>query len=195
MRYIEFVVTRFEFLVTGFVFEFEDMFPFEGLLQSVASPKAYSREQIQYLVSYLKRRKLKIVVLVQTFAHLEYVLKRSRFVDYREQPDNPISICSLRRGAIELIGSMIRQVVDAIGAQNIDLLHIGADEVFNFASCRECALFAQQANERVLFARWVTKVLKMVRQTYPYLKIMAWDDMYRHWPGVDLMLLRIAGEN
>ena len=116
MRYIEFVVTRFEFLVTGFVFEFEDMFPFEGLLQSVASPKAYSREQIQYLVSYLKRRKLKIVVLVQTFAHLEYVLKRSRFVDYREQPDNPISICSLRRGAIELIGSMIRQVVDAIGA-------------------------------------------------------------------------------
>ena len=142
MRYLEFVATRFEFLVRGFVFEFEDMFPFEGHLQSVASSKAYSREQIQFLVSFLKRRKLKIVVLVQTFGHLEYVLKRSRFVEYREQPDNPISVCSLSKGAIELVTSLIRQVVDVVGEQNIDYLHIGADEVFNFATCRECALFA-----------------------------------------------------
>ena len=143
MRYLEFLTTRFEFLVTGFVLEFEDMFPYEGHLASVASPKAYSREQIQYLVSFLKGRKLKIVVLVQTFGHLEYVLKRSRFMDYREQPDNPISICSLRKGAIQLIGSLLKQVIDLIGEQNIDLLHIGADEVFNFASCRECSLFVQ----------------------------------------------------
>ena len=74
----------------------------------MASPKAYSREQIQYLVSYLKRRNLKIIILVQTFGHLEYVLKHSRFIEYREEPDNPISICSLRKGAIELIGSLIR---------------------------------------------------------------------------------------
>lgn len=46
MRYLEFVLSSFEFLVTGFVFEFEDMFPFQGHLSSVASPKAYSREQI-----------------------------------------------------------------------------------------------------------------------------------------------------
>ena len=44
MRYLEFLTTRFEFLVTGFVLEFEDMFPYEGHLASVASPKAYSRE-------------------------------------------------------------------------------------------------------------------------------------------------------
>ena len=94
-------------------------------------------------MSFLKGRKLKIVVLVQTFGHLEYVLKRSRFMDYREQPDNPISICSLRKGAIQLIGSLLKQVIDLIGEQNIDLLHIGADEVFNFASCRECSLFVQ----------------------------------------------------
>ena len=46
MRYLEFVSSKFEFLVRGFVLEFEDMFPFEGQLQSVASSKAYSREQI-----------------------------------------------------------------------------------------------------------------------------------------------------
>lgn len=31
--------------------------------------------------------------------------------------------------------------------------------------------------------------------TYPYLKIMAWDDMYRHWPGMDLMLLQMPDPN
>ena len=70
--------------MSGFVFEFEDMFPFEGHLKSVVSPKAYTREQIKMLANLLKRRNLKIIVLVQTFAHLEYVLKRDRFAEYRE---------------------------------------------------------------------------------------------------------------
>ena len=39
-------MTEFEHLVTGFVFEFEDMFPFEGSLRDVASPKAYTKDQI-----------------------------------------------------------------------------------------------------------------------------------------------------
>ena len=64
LRYIEYVSRRFEHLVSGFVFEFEDMFPFEGHLKSVVSHKAYSREQIKHLVELLKRKKLKIVVLV-----------------------------------------------------------------------------------------------------------------------------------
>lgn len=64
MRYLEFIVQRHEYLVTGFIFEFEDMFPFEGHLKSAASPKAYSKEQIRSLVSFLKRRKLKVAVLV-----------------------------------------------------------------------------------------------------------------------------------
>ena len=89
-------------------------------------------------------------------------------------------MCSLRTGAIELIGSLISQVVEGFGGeQNIDYLHVGADEVFNFATCRECKLFAQQASEKILFARWLTKVLKWVRLRYPSLQIMAWDDMYR----------------
>ena len=81
-------------------------------------------------------------------------------------------------------------MIEGFGSGNIDYLHIGADEVFNFASCRECKLFVQQSNDKLLFARWVTKVVKWIRQRYPYLNIMAWDDMYRNWPSVELMLLR-----
>ena len=44
VRLIEFISERFKYLVTGLVFEFEDMFPFEGHLQQVSSPKAYSKQ-------------------------------------------------------------------------------------------------------------------------------------------------------
>ena len=64
IKFIEFVSNKFDKLVTGFVFEFEDMFPFEGHLKCVSSPMAYTREQIRYLVNLLKSKNLKTVVLV-----------------------------------------------------------------------------------------------------------------------------------
>ena len=42
VRLIEFINDRFKYLVTGLLFEFEDMFPYEGRLGQAASPKAYS---------------------------------------------------------------------------------------------------------------------------------------------------------
>ena len=86
---------------------------------------------------------------------MEYVLKRSQFAEYREQHDNPISICSLKKGSIDLVFQLLSQVVDVIGAENLSYLHIGADEVFNFATCRDCQLFVEQSNSRMLFSRWI----------------------------------------
>jgi len=42
-KFIRFVGVNFKHLVTGIVFEFEDTFPYEGHLQSVCSPKAYTK--------------------------------------------------------------------------------------------------------------------------------------------------------
>ena len=64
VRLIEFINDRFKYLVTGLLFEFEDMFPYEGRLRQAASPKAYSRQQIESLVRLCKKNQLKIAVLV-----------------------------------------------------------------------------------------------------------------------------------
>ena len=140
---IKFMSLQFKNLITGLVFEFEDMFPFDGHLASIASNKAYSKEEIKELVRLCKSLSIKIVVLVQTIGHLEFVLKRTRFAEWREEPDNVISICTLKPGLIDLITQMINQIVELIGVDNLAYLHIGADEVFNFATCRECKLFAE----------------------------------------------------
>ena len=112
-------------------------------------------------------------------------------MDFREEADNPISICSLREGALDLVTQMMQQVISVIGPENLAYLHIGADEVFNFASCQDCKLFVEQASHRILFARWITKIVKRLRRDNPELQIMVWDDMFRSWSSTDLSLLKI----
>ena len=43
-RLIKFIATNFRHLVTGLLIEFEDMFPFTGVLQLIRSPNCYSEE-------------------------------------------------------------------------------------------------------------------------------------------------------
>jgi hexosaminidase len=66
-------------IITGFLMEFEDMLPFEGSMRCVRRDKyaCYSQDQIDALVALITGElKLRLVPLVQTFSHLEYVLKR-----------------------------------------------------------------------------------------------------------------------
>jgi hexosaminidase len=83
-RLLKFISAHFKHLVNGVIIEFEDMFPFTGFLSQINSPNCYSKEQIQQLGSLCKNLGLKFSVLIQTFGHMEYVLKHSRFENYRE---------------------------------------------------------------------------------------------------------------
>lgn len=82
-------------------------------------------------------------------------------------------------------------MIALVGSQNLDYLHIGADEVFNFASCQECRLFVQQANSRILFARWIKKIVKRLKRDHTNLNIMVWDDMFRSWNPHEFKLLKV----
>jgi hexosaminidase len=83
------------------------MFPYSGLLKDVRSPNCYSKDQINQLVNLCKVYKLKLAVLVQTFGHLEYVLKHSRYKNYSEEADNPISLCSLEQESLSLVMQIV----------------------------------------------------------------------------------------
>lgn len=78
-----------------------------------------------------------------------------------------------------------------IGADNLSHLHLGADEIFNYATCKECKLFVNQAGHSALFTRWIKKVIKNVKSHYPRLALLAWDDMFRYWSMMELMTLKI----
>lgn len=70
---------------------------------------------------------LTVIPLVQTFGHLEYVLKHDQWKGLREVESFPSSICPSNSETMPLIRSMIKQIVAF--HPNIQYLHIGADEV------------------------------------------------------------------
>jgi hypothetical protein len=53
----------------------------------------------------------------------------------REELDNYTSLCPLKKESKTLVKTMIDQVIEICGKDNIKYFHIGADEVFNLNSC------------------------------------------------------------
>ena len=69
-----------------------------------------------------------------------------------------------------------------MGQENLEYIHVGADEVFNLGSCQSCKLFVQEASQQMLYVKFFKKVLKKIRKRIiSNIEIIAWDDMFRGW--------------
>lgn len=97
--------------VDGLLIEYEDTFPFDGRLSVLRSSTfAYTKEEIKRLLELASSLGMEVIPLVQTFGHLEFVLKHADFAYLREQPASDWSLCPLREGSITLLAEMIDQV-------------------------------------------------------------------------------------
>lgn len=91
--------------------EYEDMFPYWGKIVNASALNAFTVNQIQELLSAAKAHQLEVIPLVQTFGHLEHVLKLEEFVPLREVQNNPLSLCPSKQESFELVKTMIDQVM------------------------------------------------------------------------------------
>lgn len=69
---------------------------------------------------------LNVVPLIQTFGHMEFVLKHKQWQTLREIDVYPSSMCPSNSAALLLITNMIKQIVTF--HPDLQYLHIGADE-------------------------------------------------------------------
>ena len=106
--YIVFIKILFHF--TGILIEYEDMFPFEGLLKDVAALNHYNKSDLYNLLITSKQLGLEVIPLVQTFGHMEFILKHGQFANLRDSPQMPESICPCHEQTMNLIGLYIDQV-------------------------------------------------------------------------------------
>lgn len=78
-----------KFGATGILIEYEDTFPFEGQLAEARYGFAYTKEDIEMIKSLAKENGLKLIPLVQTYGHLEWLLKLKKFAHLREDSQYP----------------------------------------------------------------------------------------------------------
>lgn len=118
-----------EWGATGILLEYEDMFPYRGeSLQVLSKDYCYSFEDIRRLQQVSENENLTFIPLVQTFGHMEFVLKHKRFNSILETANNPMSLCPLHKAALQLVKSIVDQMIEA--HEELKYLHVGGDEVW-----------------------------------------------------------------
>ena len=94
---------------TAVMLEYEDMFPFWGSLRNISAKNAFSGHDIQTIQAWAVQNDLIVIPLIQTFGHLEFVLKLDEFKHLREVPIYPQSICPSKDESWRLLTTMIDQ--------------------------------------------------------------------------------------
>lgn len=193
VEYLQKLIELFSQLgVDGLLVEYEDMFPYEGelkLLQATAQP-AYSREEVLSIQEFAKSKGIEIIPLVQTFGHMEFVLKHRPMWSLREVPYCVGTLNPHKDEGVKLVMEMLRQVVKL--HPGLNTLHIGADEVYILGEGEESKLWLTSPRHTVekLFLSHVTKVAKAIKEAWPHMTIIMWDDMMR---GMSQDVLKASG--
>ncbi|KAF8791839.1 Hexosaminidase D like protein [Argiope bruennichi] len=174
---------------TGILMEYEDMFPYQGDLQIVCQPDVYSMEEIQKIQSLAAENGLDVIPLVQSFGHLEFLLKHDKYYEIREAERYPNALCPSHHKSEGIILDIVAQILDC--HKNSKYIHIGGDEVWHLGQCNRCKekMEAQKWKKEHLFLDHVTRIVRRIREINQDIGIIIWDDMMR---DIDVSILKAS---
>lgn len=169
---------------TGLLVEWEDMFPWSGSLSSLARPGHYTTAMVEQLLAQAHILGLDVIPLIQTFGHMEFVLKHDQFKQLRDiarYPNcvRPLCVDTDSREVENLLSEMIDQLVSC--HPNLTTIHIGCDEVWTLGQSTDTVEYMEKMGASItdVFLDHTTKVVRMVKQRVAGVKVMVWDDMMR----------------
>ncbi|KAM9296254.1 hexosaminidase D [Gastrophryne carolinensis] len=164
---------------SGLLVEYEDTFPYDGELLPLRAAHAYSPQEIGEILQLAHIHQLEVIPLIQTFGHMEFVLKHEQFSHLREVPTFPNSLNPHKDQSLRLLRLMIGQVMALHPAARC--LHIGADEVYYLGKGAESdeLLRGRGLSVTDIFLSHLRNVAGHVTSSYPGVRVIAWDDMLR----------------
>lgn len=168
---------------TGILIEWEDTFPYKGVLEEVGSANGkegmYTDAEVRHILTFAKRHGLEAIQLIQTIGHLEFVLKHPQFKHLREAPASPAVLCPSKPYSQVLVKMMLEQALDL--QPDANYLHMGADEVWHMEFCPDCKLRSMQNSYQSasLYLEHIKDLVLHIKRKKPDLTILIWDDMLR----------------
>ncbi|XP_029977440.1 hexosaminidase D isoform X3 [Sphaeramia orbicularis] len=109
----------------------------------------------------------------------KFVLKHRTMCHLREVAHCVGTLNPHKEDGVKLVMEMLRQVVEL--HPDLHTLHIGADEVYMLGEGEESKLWLASPGQTVeqLFLIHVAKVAKAIKEAWPQMHIIMWDDMMR----------------
>ncbi|XP_036052146.1 hexosaminidase D isoform X2 [Onychomys torridus] len=170
----------------GLLIEYEDMFPYEGRLKLLRAKHAYSPSEVTEILHLARLSKLEVVPLVQTFGHMEFVLKHTAFAHLREVALFPNTLNPHEAESLALVKDMIDQILEL--HRGVRWLHIGCDEVYYLGEGETSKQWLQQEqnSHAKLCLSHMQAVASHVLAQHPGTTPLVWDDMLRDIPQEQL---------
>ncbi|KAK5980615.1 Hexosaminidase D [Trichostrongylus colubriformis] len=168
---------------TGILLEWEDMFPWTGPLEIAKSSDAYSMDDVRSILRKARNLSLDVVPLVQTFGHLEWILKLEQFRRFRENDAYPQVLCLGDPEGVAIVKDALKQVIDVHKEFGINFFHIGADEAFEFGVCTKSREWitshGTDATKQLLALSHLKNISTYVKQLTTGATVLAWHDMLK----------------
>ncbi|XP_059155433.1 hexosaminidase D-like [Physella acuta] len=163
---------------TGLLVEYEDMFPYSGMLSNISALNSYTVKEIKDFLEKANSYKMEVIPLIQTFGHMEFVLK-SVFKDLRETKSTPQVIDVTSERSYKVIGEMVKQILAA--HPSTSYLHIGCDEAYEFGrGASSTYLISKGLSKHEMMINHLVKVAEIVKKFGDQKVVpIIWDDMIR----------------
>lgn len=164
--------------------EWEDSFPWT-FDERFRSETAYAPATIRKFVKTADRLGMEIIPLVQCLGHMETPLRLREYEHMREVSYDESVLNPLARGARELIGGMIDDVLTLM--PNVRHFHLGGDEAWTFGTHPETKKYVAKHGKGALYLHHVEPLInKLLKRK---IRPLLWHDMMRDWDSAALKRL------
>ncbi len=148
------------FKVNCIGFEMEDKYEYPSH-PVIGVPGAYTKEQMQELTRYALERHIQLVPVIQSPAHMAYVLKHEEFAHLRSDGSN-YQACMCDEEAIQLIFDMYQDMIEA--TPGVKYFHVSTDEVYYAGTCEKCDRPYNEENRSQAWADYVKRAHRFLTE-------------------------------
>lgn len=169
--------------------ELENVFPWrtDALFRS---KYAFSEEQLTELVDNCTALNLEIIPLMQSFGHLENILRHSKYSHLRETPEGVMDINPLADETPELLAKLVAEVLGFFPRSKF--IHLGGDEVWTLGSNAQTKSYIAQHGREKLYLHHILPLCRQIAATGK--RVILWHDMMVNWASSELQQLSEYGD-
>ncbi|MEN8255056.1 MAG: family 20 glycosylhydrolase [Verrucomicrobiota bacterium] len=158
--------------------EWEDTFPWKTD-RRFRGETCYSEETIAAFHAHAAELGINVIPLVQCLGHMEIPLQIDDYAKLREVPDRTDGLNPLAPGAIDLVRSMIDDVLEPT-TPTPRFFHIGGDEAMLFGTHPDTKAYIEEHGKAALYLKHIEPLLDHLIKKG--IRPILWHDMMIEWP-------------
>ncbi|HWK03408.1 MAG TPA: beta-N-acetylhexosaminidase [Puia sp.] len=163
--------------INTLVMEWEATYPYETN-PLIPNRYAYTKEEVVSFIKYCTSLGIDVIPLQQSFGHVEYILRHTRYRHLREDQQDYSQVCPLETAGDSILFTEL--YTELISTHTSKYIHIGGDETYLLGHDDKCRLKAEQVGKSRLYTDYIKMLCDIVIRLGK--KPVLWADIALKYP-------------